>query len=81
MQEFNPDRAKRWKTHGFVGGLIGGLTILFMYFIVFDLDDPARFMKVTASQHPIELPLYHLLLGLGAALIYFGLVWVFTRRH
>lgn len=61
MKEFDSDRARRWQIHGIVAVLICGLTILFMYFIVFDLDDPVRFSRFTASQHPIELPLYHLL--------------------
>ena len=63
--------------HAIVGGLIGGITILFMYFIVWDLDDPIRFAKFTASQHPNELPLTALLYGIVASFIYWGLVGLF----
>ena len=63
--------------HILAGGLFGLAAMLFMFFIVWDLGTPGRLMTFTASQHPIEAPLYVLLCGIAASSIYWGGVGLF----
>lgn len=85
MREFDENRIHRSIVlHAIIGALVGCLTMLFMYFIGWDLDNLARFSKFTASQNPIELPIYLLLCGMGASLVYWVLVGLFkliTRKR
>lgn len=84
MSKTDNEHGWQWIIHAIVGGLIGVLTMLFVFFVVFGLGDFDRFRIVTASQHPYELPLYVMLCGFAGSCIYWGLICVLKlirRKH